>query len=74
MDLIAALHWHPDAEFYQGLYGGLEPCVTAEVGDSFRWNEPIKQVPIAVDQPMYVEEFRTLAGSNDLRVLVEVIR
>jgi hypothetical protein len=67
MDLVAVLHFHPDSEFYEALYG---PTMRMQKSSHRECrNEPVSQVLVAVDQPVDVQEFRTLAGSKDLRVL-----
>jgi len=75
MNLIAAVYFGPNVEFYEALYGeAVRELVRDQGGDDFCSDEAIGQKMVAVDQRMNVEEFRTLTGSDDLRVLREILR
>jgi len=72
MDQITTVRYLPDAEFYEAVHGTtlwvMKKQLESAVGD-----ETIRQMLVRVDQPVNVQEFRTLAGSQDLRVIQKVV-
>lgn len=72
MDLVTTVHHFPDAEFYEAVHGTtlwvMQQQLDGTVGD-----EAIRQMLVGVNQPMDVQEFRTLAGSEDLWVIQKMV-
>ena len=72
MDLITTIRYLPDAEFYEAVYGLTLWAMQQQLDGAGR-DEPVREVLVRVDQPMDVQEFRTLAGSEDLRVIQKMV-